>query len=121
MAGIVAGSYGEIFFGNCTANGMPCLVAEPADVDWLLREVEKHPTQALELDVERQEVRFMGRAIRGRIPEGARKQLVDRLLGRRGRPAGGRGRDRAHRPRLALRRGVLSARRPGRGAAAAHP
>ena len=76
VAGIVAGSYGEIFFGNCTANGMPCLVAEPTEVDWLLQEVEKHPTQALELDVERQEVRFMGRTIRGRIPEGARKQLT---------------------------------------------
>jgi 3-isopropylmalate/(R)-2-methylmalate dehydratase small subunit len=76
IAGIVAGSYGEIFFGNCTANGIPCLVAEPADVDWLLREVEKHPTQALELDVEREEVRFRGRVLRARIPEGARNQLV---------------------------------------------
>ena len=76
VRGIVAASYGEIFFGNCTANGMPCLVAEPADVDWLLREVEKHPREAVELDVERQEVHFMGRTIRARIPDGARSQLV---------------------------------------------
>ena len=73
---IVGGSFGEIFFGNCTMNGIPCLVAEPADVEWLIREVEKHPTQALELDVERQEVRFVGRAIRARIPDGARQQLT---------------------------------------------
>jgi 3-isopropylmalate/(R)-2-methylmalate dehydratase small subunit len=73
---IVGGSYGEIFFGNCTANGIPCLVAEPADVAWLLREVEKHPREALELDVERQEVRFLGRAVRACIPEGARARLV---------------------------------------------
>ncbi|HEY7140044.1 MAG TPA: 3-isopropylmalate dehydratase small subunit [Methylomirabilota bacterium] len=76
VRGIVAGSYGEIFFGNCTANGMPCLVADPGDLDWLLREVEKHPREGVELDVERQEVRFMGRTIRARIPEGARNQLV---------------------------------------------
>jgi 3-isopropylmalate/(R)-2-methylmalate dehydratase small subunit len=76
VRGIVAGSYGEIFFGNCTANGIPCLVAEPADVDWLLREVEKHPREAVEVDVERQEVRFNGRTIRARIPDGARNQLV---------------------------------------------
>jgi len=76
VTGIVAGSYGEIFFGNCTANGMPCLVAEPADIDWLLREVEKHPREAVELNVERQGVRFMGRTIRARISEGARQQLV---------------------------------------------
>jgi 3-isopropylmalate/(R)-2-methylmalate dehydratase small subunit len=76
IAGIVAGSYGEIFFGNCTANGIPCLVAEPADIDWLLREVEKHPSQTLELDVERREVRFMGRTIPARIPDGTLSQLV---------------------------------------------
>jgi 3-isopropylmalate/(R)-2-methylmalate dehydratase small subunit len=76
VAGIVAGSYGEIFFGNCTANGMPCLVAEPADVDWLLGQVERHPTETLELDLERQEVRFMGRSLGARIPAGARQQLL---------------------------------------------
>ena len=73
---IVGGSYGEIFFGNCTANGIPCLVAEPDVVEWLLREVEKHPREALDVDVERQEVRFRGRTIRARIPDGARHQLV---------------------------------------------
>jgi len=76
IGAVVGGSFGEIFFGNCTANGMPCLVAEPADVDWLLREVEKHPREAVELDIERQEVHFMGRTIRARIPDGARSQLV---------------------------------------------
>jgi len=76
IAGIVAGSYGEIFFGNCTANGIPCLVVEPADLEWLLHEVERHPGPAVELDLERQEVRFMGRTMRAGIPEGARHQLV---------------------------------------------
>jgi 3-isopropylmalate/(R)-2-methylmalate dehydratase small subunit len=73
---IVGGSFGEIFFGNCTANGIPCLVAEPADVAWLLREVEQHPRETLDVDVERQEVRFGGRTIRARIPDGARNELV---------------------------------------------
>jgi 3-isopropylmalate/(R)-2-methylmalate dehydratase small subunit len=73
---IVGGSYGEIFFGNCTVNGIPCLVAEPADIEWLLREVERRPREALTVDVERQEVRVGGRTIRARIPEGARNQLV---------------------------------------------
>jgi 3-isopropylmalate/(R)-2-methylmalate dehydratase small subunit len=73
---IVGGSFGEIFFGNCTANGIPCLVADPADVAWLLREVEKHPREALDVDVEGQEVRFRGRSIGASIPDGARHQLV---------------------------------------------
>jgi len=73
---IVGGSYAEIFFGNCTANGIPCLAADQADVDWLLRAVEKNPREAIDVDVERQEVRFMGRTIPARIPDGARNQLV---------------------------------------------
>ena len=73
---IVGGSYAEIFFGNCTANGIPCLAADQADVDWLLRAVEKNPREALDVDVERQEVRFMGRTIPARIPDGVRNQLV---------------------------------------------
>jgi len=73
---IVGGSYAEIFFGNCTANGIPCLAADQADLDWLFRAVEKNPREALDVDVERQEVRFMGRTIPARIPDGARNQLV---------------------------------------------
>ena len=73
---IVGGSYAEIFFGNCTANGIPCLAADQADLDWLLRAVEKNPREAIDVDVERQEVRFMGRTIPARIPDGARNQLV---------------------------------------------
>jgi 3-isopropylmalate/(R)-2-methylmalate dehydratase small subunit len=76
IGAIVGGSYAEIFFGNCTANGIPCLAADQADVDWLIRTVEKNPREVLDVDVERQEVRFMGRTIRARVPDGARNQLV---------------------------------------------
>jgi 3-isopropylmalate/(R)-2-methylmalate dehydratase small subunit len=76
IGAIVGGSYAEIFFGNCTANGIPCLAAEQADVDWLLRSVEKNPREVLDVDVERQEVRFLGRTIPARVPDGARNQLV---------------------------------------------
>jgi 3-isopropylmalate/(R)-2-methylmalate dehydratase small subunit len=76
IAGIVGGSFGEIFFGNCVALGIPCLTADMADVEWLLREVERHPAEPVELDVERQEVRFRGRTIPAHIPAGARSQLV---------------------------------------------
>jgi 3-isopropylmalate/(R)-2-methylmalate dehydratase small subunit len=76
IGAIVGGSYAEIFFGNCTANGIPCLAADQADVDWLLRSVEKNPREVLDVDVEGQEVRFLGRTIRARVPDGARNQLV---------------------------------------------
>jgi 3-isopropylmalate/(R)-2-methylmalate dehydratase small subunit len=76
IAACVGGSFGEIFFGNCTALGIPCLTADMADVEWLLREVERHPDRPVEVDLERREVRCGGRVIRAGIPDGARHQLV---------------------------------------------
>ncbi len=76
VGAVVGGSFGEIFFGNCTVLGIPCLTAEPAEIEWLLREVEKHPDRPIEVDVERREVRFNGRVIQAGIPDGARHQLV---------------------------------------------
>lgn len=76
IRGVVAESFGEIFFGNCMALGIPCLAADPADIQWLLREVERHPDRPLILDVEHREIRLGDRAIAARIPDGARSQLV---------------------------------------------
>ena len=76
IGAVVGGSFGEIFFGNCTVLGIPCLTAEMSDIEWLLREVEKHPDRLVEADVERREIRFNGRTIRAGIPDGARHQLV---------------------------------------------
>jgi len=74
---LVGGSFGEIFFGNCITNGMPCLTASPADIEWLQREVGRRPADPLTVDVERQEVRFAGRTIKAAIPEGSRNILAD--------------------------------------------
>jgi 3-isopropylmalate/(R)-2-methylmalate dehydratase small subunit len=76
IGAVVGGSFGEIFFGNCTALGIPCLTADMPDVEWLFREVEKHPERPVEVDVERREIRFGGRTIRAGIPDGARHQLM---------------------------------------------
>jgi 3-isopropylmalate/(R)-2-methylmalate dehydratase small subunit len=76
IRGLVGGSFAEIFFGNCVANGIPCLVADMADVEWLQKAVARSPEQAVTLDVERQEVRFGDRTFAARVPDGARSQLV---------------------------------------------
>jgi 3-isopropylmalate/(R)-2-methylmalate dehydratase small subunit len=73
---IVGGSFGEIFFGNCTMLGIPCVAISPEDVLWLQRAVSRDPKAAVQVDVERQEVRFADRVIPARIPDGARNQLV---------------------------------------------
>ena len=73
---IVAGSFAEIFFGNCTMLGIPCVSIDNEDVLWLQRAIGRDPTQSLTVDVEKQEVRFGDRVIKGSIPDGARHQLV---------------------------------------------
>jgi 3-isopropylmalate/(R)-2-methylmalate dehydratase small subunit len=73
---IVGGSFAEIFFGNCTMLGIPCLSISQDDVLWLQRAVGRDPKQPVNVDVERREVRFGDRVIPARIPDGARNQLV---------------------------------------------
>ena len=73
---IVGGSFGEIFFGNCTALGIPCLTADMAAIDWLQRAVARQPDAALVVDVDKQAVRCGDRTIPARIPDGVRHQLV---------------------------------------------
>jgi len=74
---IVGGSFGEIFFGNCTMLGIPCLVTSQADLEWLQKAVERAPKETVSVDVEKQEVRFGDRVIKATVPDGARNQLVN--------------------------------------------
>ena len=73
---IVGGSFGEIFFGNCVMLGIPCLVASPADIEWLQKAIARAPQPPVIVDVEKQEVRFGDRVIKATVPDGPRNQLV---------------------------------------------
>jgi 3-isopropylmalate/(R)-2-methylmalate dehydratase small subunit len=73
---IVGASFGEIFFGNCTMLGVPCIAIDNEDVLWLQKAIGRDPRQTVTVDVEKQEVRVGDRVVKGRIPDGARNQLV---------------------------------------------
>jgi len=76
IRGVVGESFAEIFFGNCTALGIPCLTMDANDVDWLMGAVALKPEQPLVLDVERREVQFGGRTMPAGIPDSHRIQLL---------------------------------------------
>ena len=76
ISAIVGGSFGEIFFGNCTMLGIPCLTVSQADLEWLQKAIERSPKEAVSVDVEKQEVRFGDKVIQARGPSGTRNQLV---------------------------------------------
>ena len=76
IAAIVGGSFGEIFFGNCTTLGIPCLTAAQEDLEWLQRAIGREPAKPVTVDVLKQEARFGDRVIRAQMPDGPRHQLV---------------------------------------------
>jgi 3-isopropylmalate/(R)-2-methylmalate dehydratase small subunit len=73
---IVGESFAEIFFGNCVAIGVPCLTASASDLATLAQAVNADPSLAVEVDLSAQQVRFGGRAIGARMPDGPREQLM---------------------------------------------
>jgi 3-isopropylmalate/(R)-2-methylmalate dehydratase small subunit len=76
IQGIVGESFAEIFFGNCTALGIPCLTVSADDGAWLREAVARQPEQEMLLHVEDQLVRFGERTLQAHIPDHARHQLL---------------------------------------------
>jgi 3-isopropylmalate/(R)-2-methylmalate dehydratase small subunit len=74
--GVIAESFAEIFFGNCTTLGIPCFSITRGDREALGAAVAADPTLEVVMDVERAEVRFGGRAIKATLRDSARKGLV---------------------------------------------
>lgn len=55
---LIAESFAEIFFGNCTSNGVPCVCASPDQIQKLATAVQATPQLAVTVDVEAKEVRY---------------------------------------------------------------
>jgi 3-isopropylmalate/(R)-2-methylmalate dehydratase small subunit len=74
---VVAESFAEIFFGNCTTLGIPCLAASREDIAKIAAAIEAHPPVELVVDVAAQEIRFGGQKVKMVIREAARDALVN--------------------------------------------
>ena len=72
----VGESFAEIFFGNCVAMGLPCLVAGAAEVTGLQEVVEAAPAQELIVDLAAQTVTCGDRTIPATLPKGTRAQFL---------------------------------------------
>lgn len=58
IKGLIAESFAEIFFGNCTANGVPCVSAPPESIQKLAAAVQADPQLDVTVDVVAKEVRY---------------------------------------------------------------
>jgi 3-isopropylmalate/(R)-2-methylmalate dehydratase small subunit len=76
---ILAEGFAEIFFGNSTTLGIPCVTLSPADRAALAELVDERPEQEMDVDLATApvQVRFGERVFTGSIPQGTRESLVE--------------------------------------------
>jgi 3-isopropylmalate/(R)-2-methylmalate dehydratase small subunit len=76
---ILAEGFAEIFFGNSTTLGIPCVALSPADRAALAQLLNERADQEIEVDLATApvQVRFGDRMFAGSIPQSTRKSLVE--------------------------------------------
>ena len=74
---LVGESFAEIFQGNCTAMGVPCLTASPKNIQNLQQVIEKNPQQTLIVDLKNKTLTAGDLQIALQIPDGNRLQLIE--------------------------------------------
>jgi 3-isopropylmalate/(R)-2-methylmalate dehydratase small subunit len=73
---VVAESFAEIFFGNCTSLGVPAVCAGRADLEKLTDYIQKNPKSDLTVDLLKNEIRFGGGSVKCSLPESAHASLT---------------------------------------------
>lgn len=74
---IIAENFAEIFFGNSTTLGMPCVTAAREDIAKIAAAVEANPQIEITIDLVALEVRFGGQTVKIAQRETARDALVN--------------------------------------------
>jgi len=74
---VVGGSFSEIFFGNATTLGMPCLTVSSEDADALLTRAEQSPDLAFVVDVKDLTVTAGDLRVRASMPSNAQTAFLD--------------------------------------------
>ena len=73
----IGGSFAEIFFGNCTALGLPCVTLALDDLAALMDAITLDPEAPVEVDLDARAVRHRGATFPANLPDGSRKQLIE--------------------------------------------
>ena len=73
---IVGESFAEIFFGNSLIMGLPCVTAERADIERLLKLSETHPETEFELDLHASRITAATLSVPVKLPDATRAALL---------------------------------------------
>lgn len=74
--GVIAESFAEIFFGNCTTLGIPCFCATREDIHAIAKAVESDPAIEIALDVVNERIRFGDKSVTAVLRDSARRGLL---------------------------------------------
>lgn len=73
---VIAESFAEIFFGNSTTLGMPCVVMARPDIQALAGLIDEDPAQLITVDLTEAKVSAADMDFRAVLPDHAREALV---------------------------------------------
>lgn len=76
IRGIVGHSFAEIFFGNCTSMGVPCVRLSSEDLTDLTRRAGSDPALEVTIDVEGERVSAGDKTYAASLPASAKSRLV---------------------------------------------
>ena len=74
---VIGESFAEIFFGNCVALGVPCVVVSEADIQKLMNAVEANPQVEVKVDLNAKTVTAGDVNVPLEIPDGVRQQFLE--------------------------------------------
>jgi 3-isopropylmalate/(R)-2-methylmalate dehydratase small subunit len=74
---IVGQSFAEIFFGNCVAIGLPCVIAPPEAVKELQTLINQNPEANLTVNLETMEVTTDSLSVPVQMNEGSRQMFLE--------------------------------------------
>lgn len=74
---VIAEGYAEIFFGNSTTLGMPCVTAAREDIAKIAAAVDQDPKTEIVIDLVKLEARFAGQTVKIAQRESARDALIN--------------------------------------------
>jgi len=73
---VIAESFAEIFFGNCTTLGIPCVIATADQIKTLAAAVEANPALEITVDVDKLTVSYGDQSFPATTTDSARDALI---------------------------------------------
>ena len=76
IKGIIGESFAEIFFGNCIAIGLPCLILDSVSVKEIQQAIRDNPEILVTIDLEKMQIICGDRVFQPQMGEGARQMFL---------------------------------------------